>query len=133
MYRGHPTESRKSLQNICFDAPAHLRNLLSVSPNPSMVRRLSLLLFAVTPLAQGASAPDPRLTLAMLPVADMQAVAPTQYGAASGLAAGGAGPLGIALAAAAPLEGATQHVIVLGEVGESPVSTRLALLPWCVD
>lgn len=80
------------------------------------------------PLAQGASAPDPRLTLAMLPVADMQAVAPSQYGAASGLAADGAGPLEIALAVAGPFEGSTQHVIVLNEGGESAVSAHVTVL-----
>lgn len=96
-----------------------------------MARRLTLLLLSVTPLAQGFNAPDPRLALAMLPVADMQAVAPVQFGAASGLAAGGAGPLGIALAVAGPFEGATRHVILLNEGGDSPVSARLGLLPWC--
>ncbi len=90
---------------------------MSCSKRPSAAR-----------LASNVGAVDPPLPLADLPVVDMERVDPTEYKAASGLAAGGNAPIDIVLKIVGPFEGSSQHIIQKNERNEAPSVSHITVL-----
>ena len=79
-------------------------------------------------LASLALAADPGPSLLKVPVASTRVVAPSEYAAATTLAAHGGAPIDIALAVVGTFEGATQHILQVNEGSEAPRASRVTVL-----
>ena len=74
----------------------------------------------------GAAGPPP--SIADLPVVDMKRVDPSEYEAASDLAARGGAPLDIVLKMVGAFEGTAQHIMQLNKGGEAPSASHITVL-----
>jgi uncharacterized protein len=79
-------------------------------------------------LASKVGAADSPLSLADLPVVDMERVDPAEYKAASDFAASGNAPLDIVLKIVGAFQGSTQHIIQENEAKEAPSVSRITVL-----
>jgi uncharacterized protein len=83
---------------------------------------------AAAQLASNVGAAYRPLSLADLPVVDMERVDPAEYKAASDLAVGGNALLDIVLKIVGAFEGSTQHIIQENECKEAPSVSRITVL-----
>jgi uncharacterized protein len=83
---------------------------------------------AAAQLASNVGAAYRPLSLADLPVVDMERVDPAEYKAASDLAVGGNALLDIVLKIVGAFEGSTQHIIQENEGREAPSVSRITVL-----
>jgi uncharacterized protein len=79
-------------------------------------------------LASKVGAADSPLSLADLPVVDMERVDPAEYKAASDFAASGNAPLNIVLKIVGAFQGSTQLIIQENEAKEAPSVSRITVL-----